>query len=198
MADPPAFAAIRHGSLAAAGLGRAGVRGTLAGDTLVLTGRNGERRDVPLASIERLRVGYEENRYAGYLYRMMVWTGAAPRPLTLATIKPDEADFAAIARAIAGVVERHHGAEAIEGGLNWREALVPPLALVILFTLATFAANADPVARGDDSFLTVALFMAAFEVPILGVVLWFFTRPYRPRRVGGASGLERFLPGRPK
>jgi len=57
VADPPSFRAIRHKSLAAAGLGRAGVDASLTGDTLILRGTGGESLGVPLASIGRLRVG---------------------------------------------------------------------------------------------------------------------------------------------
>jgi hypothetical protein len=45
-----------------------------------------------------------------------------------------------------------------------------------------------------DSLLTVALTMAAVGVPILAVIMWFFFRPYRPRRLATAADLDRFLP----
>lgn len=70
MTDPSTFHAIRHRSLAAAGLGRSGVGATLMGDTLVLRGAADQQLIVPVATINRLRFGYEENRYAGDLYRI--------------------------------------------------------------------------------------------------------------------------------
>ena len=149
-----AFRAIRNRGLAAAGLGKTGVDATLAGDTLLLRGEAGERLDIPLASITRLRAGYEPNRYSGNLYQMRLWTSAAPRPLKLATIHKDEADYAIIARAIAATVERTHGPGAIEGGVGWLAALIFPV----------------------------------------WVILWFFFRPYRPRRLRCLSDLDRFLP----
>lgn len=194
MADPPSFRAIRHKSLAAAELGGVGVDVTLAGDTLTLRGTGDGQLVVPLASVIRLRVGYEQNKYSGNLFRMKVWTSAAPHPLTLATIHDDEADFATIARAIAATVERTHGLGAVEGGLGWVAALAFPLWMIFGLAFATFAANADPSRSHHDSLLTVALTMAAIGVPILGVILWFFFRPYRPRRLRSLSELEVFLP----
>ena len=195
MSDPPCFRAIRHKSLAAAGLGKTGVDATLVGDTLILSGTGGGRLSVPIASIMRLRLGYEQNRYAGNLYRMKVWTNAAPGPLTLATIHDDEADYARIARAIAATVERTRGPGAVEGGLGWAAALTFPLWMVFALIFGTFAANADQAGSHRDSLLTVALVMAAIGVPILGVILWFFFRPYRPRRLKGSGDLDPFLPG---
>ena len=195
MSDPPCFRAIRHKSLAAAGLGKTGVDATLVGDTLILSGTSGGRLTVPTASITRLRLGYEQNRYSGNLYRMKVWTSAAPGPLTLATIHNDEADYATIARAIAATVERTHCPGAVEGGLGWVAALTFPLWMVFALIFGTFAANADQTGSHQDSLLTVALVMAAIGVPILGVILWFFFRPYRPRRLEGSGDLDPFLPG---
>jgi len=188
------FRAVRNKSLAAAGLGNTGVDATLAGDTLLLRGGAGERLDIPLAAIMQLRAGYEENRYSGKLYRMTLWTGAAPGPLTLATVNADEADYASIARAIAATIERTHGPGAIQGGLGWGDALRYPLWLSVGMILATLAANADQSGSHRDSLLTTALMMAVIWLPILGVILWFFFRPYRPRRLSSLSELDRFLP----
>lgn len=195
MADPPRFRAIRHRSLAAAGLGGSGVDATLVSDTLMLRGTSGGQLVVPLASVARLRAGYERNRYSGKLYRMRLWTTAARRPLTLATIHVDEADYATIARAIAATAERTRGPGAIEGGLDWVAALTFPLWMIFGLVFATFAAHADQNGSHRDSLLTVALMMAAIGAPIVGVIMWFFFRPYRPRRLSGASALDRFLPG---
>lgn len=150
---------------------------------------------MPLASIERVRFGYVENRYAGRLYRMRLWTQAAPGALTLETIREDEADYTTIARVIAAVVERSQGWSAIEGGLGWREALSYPLWLIALFILAALAAYADPKSGGGP-FLPITLLMARICTPILGVVMWFFFRPYRPRGVDSLSRLGLFLPSR--
>ncbi|WP_066811568.1 hypothetical protein [Sphingomonas asaccharolytica] len=192
MTDPPSFRAIRHKSLAAAGLGAAGVDASLVGDTLVLRGTGGGQVMIPLASIARLRVGYEQNKYAGNLYRMTVWTSAAPGALTLATIQDDEADYAAIARAIAAAVEHTRGPGAVEGGLGWLVALAGPLWIVSGLAFGTFAVNSEQ--EGHSSLLADALMMAAIGAPILAIILWFFFRPYRPRRLSGLSDLDRFLP----
>jgi hypothetical protein len=194
MADPPSFRAIRHKSLAAAGLGTGGVDVTLVGDTLIVRSTSGGQLVVPLASIARMRVGYEQNKYAGNLYRMKVWTSAAPRPLTLATIHSGEADYATIARAIAAVVERTRGPGAVEGGIGWVAALAFPFWIVLGQAFGTFAVYVDQHGEHRDSLLTVALMMAAIGTPILAIVLWFFFRPYRPRALAGAAGLDRFLP----
>jgi hypothetical protein len=196
--DPLRFAAIRHRSLAAAGLGTAGADASLVGDTLTLRGTNGEQLIVPLASITRLRAGYEENKYTADLYRMKLWTSAAPRPLTLATIHSTEAGYAMIARAIAATVERTRGPGAIEGGLGWGTALLFPMWLVVGFTVAVFAVYIDPEHRSDDSFLTIALMEAAIGLPIILLIMILFFRPYRPRRLKNLAALDRFLPGRPK
>jgi hypothetical protein len=192
--DSPSFRAIGHRSLAAAGLGARGVDATLVGDTLIVRGTSGGQLVVPLASITRLRIGYEQNKYAGNLYRMKVWTSAAPRPLTLATIHSCEADYATIARAIAATVERTHGLGAVEGGLGWVAALAFPLWIVVGQAFGTFAVYADQHGAHRDSLLTVALMMAAIGTPILAIVMWFFFRPYRPRALAGAVELDRFLP----
>jgi hypothetical protein len=194
VADPPSFRAIRHKSLAAAGLGGAGVDATLVGDTLTLRGASGEQLIVPLASITRLRIGYEQNKYAGNLYRMKIWTGAAPRPMTLATIHEGETDYATIARAVAATVERTQGPGAVESGLGWVAALTFPLWMIFALTFATFATSAEHSGPHEDSLLTVALTMAAVGVPILAVIMWFFFRPYRPRRLAAVADLDRFLP----
>jgi len=196
--DPPSFCAIRHRSLAAAGLGSAGVDATLVGDTLELRGRSGERLDVPAVSITRLRAGYEENRYTSDLYRMKLWSSAAPGPLTLATIHSSEAGYATIARALAAMVERTRGPGAIEGGLGWFAALLFPLWLVVGFTFAVFAVYIDAGQRNGDSLLTIALMEATIGVPIIGLIMLLFFRPYRPRRLKNLAALDRFLPGRPR
>jgi hypothetical protein len=194
VADLPSFRAIRHRSLAAAGLGGSGVDATFADDTLILRGGGGEQLVVPLASISRLRVGYEENRYTADLYRMKLWTSAAPRPLTLATIHSTEADYATIARAIAATVERTHGPGAVEGGLGWVAALTFPLWIVLGQAFGTVAVYADQHGAHRDSLLTIALMMAAIGTPILALVTLLFFRPYRPRRLKRVGELERFLP----
>jgi len=196
--DSLRFAAIRHRSLAAAGLGSTGVDVSLVGDTLTLSGAGGEQLIVPLASITRLRAGYEENKYTADLYRMKLWTSAAPRPLTLATIHSTEAGYATIARAIAATVERTHGPGAVEGGLGWGTALLFPMWLVVGFTVAVFAVYVDPEHRNHDSFLTIALMEAAIGLPIILLVMLLFFRPYRPRRLKDLAALGRFLPGRSK
>lgn len=193
-ADAPRFAAIRHRSLAAAGLGSAGVDASLVGNTLTLRGTGGEQLIVPLVSVTRLRVGYEQNKYARDLYRMKLWTSAAPRPLTLGTIHSTEADYATIVRAIAATVERTHGPGAVEGGLGWAAALTFPLWIVVGQAFGTFAVYADQHGAHRDSLLSIALMMAAIGTPILAIVLWFFFRPYRPRRLRGLSDIDRFLP----
>ncbi|MEO6215340.1 MAG: hypothetical protein ABIO86_04870 [Sphingomonas sp.] len=190
-----AFRAIRNKGLAAAGLGETGVDTTLAGNTLLLRGGAGERLDMPLAAITQLRAGYEQNRYSGKLYRMSLWTSAAPRPLTLATVHADEADYAMIARAIGDTVERTHGPGAIEGGLGWVDALRYPLWVSIGMIVSTLAAYADQSGSHRESLLTTALMMSAIWVPILGMIMWFFFRPYRPRRLITLSELDQFLPG---
>jgi hypothetical protein len=194
--DSLRFAAIRHRSLAAAGLGSAGVDASLVGDTLTLRGTSGEQLIVPLASITRLRAGYEENKYAGDLYRMKVWTSVAPHPLTLATIHSTETAYATIARAIAATVERTHGPGAVEGGLGWGAALLFPMWLIVGFTVAAVAVYIDPEHRSDDSFLTIALMEAAIGLPIILLIMILFFRPYRPRRLKNLAALDRFLPGR--
>jgi hypothetical protein len=192
MAAPLTFRAIRHSSLASAGLGNAGADADLVGDTLILRGTSGGQLNVPLAFITRLRVGYEQNKYAGNLYRMKVWTDAAPGPLTLATIHSSEADYATIARATAATVERTHGPGAVEGGLGWFAALVGPLWMIVALAFGTFAVNTEQ--KGRDTLLTDALMMAAIGAPILAVILFFFFRPYRPRRLRAPAGIDRFLP----
>jgi hypothetical protein len=194
VAEPSSFRAIRHRSLAATGLGGAGVDAVLVGDTLTLRGTSGEQLVVPLASISRLRIGYEQNKYSGNLYRMKVWTGAAPGPLTLATIHSCEADYVTIARAIAATVERTHGPGAVEGGLGWVAALAFPLWIVLGQAFGTFAVYADQHDAHRDSLLSIALMMAAIGTPILAIVMWFFFRPYRPRRLHDLSDIARFLP----
>jgi len=153
---------------------------------------------VPLASITRLRAGYEENKYTADLYRMKLWTSVAPRPLTLATIHSTETGYATIARAIAATVERTHGPGAIEGGLGWVAALLFPAWLVVGFTVAVFAVYLDAGQRNGDSLLTVALMEAVIGVPVIALVMFLFFRPYRPRRLKTLAALDRFLPGRPK
>jgi len=190
--DPPRFRAIRHKSLVAAGLGGSGVDASLADDSLVLRGTGGGQLVVPLPSIARLRIGYEQNKYAGNLYRMKLWSGAVPGPLTLATIQDDNADYAVIARVIAAVVERAHGPGAVEGGLGWFAALAGPLWIVFGLAFGTFAVNSEQ--NGHNSLLADALMMAAIGAPILAIVLWFFFRPYRPRRLRTPSDMERLLP----
>lgn len=167
---------------------------TLAGNTLLLRGGAGERLDVPCAAITRLAAGYEQNRYSGKLYQMRLWTSAAPRPLTLAKVHSDEADYAVIVRSIAATVERTHGTGAIEGGLGWGDALRYPLGLSVAMILATFAANADQIGPHRDSLPTTALMMAVIWVPILAVILWLLFRPSRPRALRALSDLDHFLP----
>jgi hypothetical protein len=125
---------------------------------------------------------------------MKVWTSAVPGPLTLATIDESEADYAMIARTIAAAVERTRGAGAIEGGLGWAAALAAPLWIIAGQAFGTFAVYADQHGAHRDSLSSIALMMAAIGTPILAIVMWFFFRPYRPRRLRRSSDLDRFLP----
>ena len=196
-----AFRAVRHKSLAAAGLGPRAVDAALASGALTLTGEGGVRRVFPVAGIGRVRFGYEQNKYSGRLYRMQVWSADAPRRLVLGTIHDDEPAFAAIARALAAAVTAAHGPGAVEGGLDWPEALLPALWMTFALIAAVFLPGLEPHRAHDDPLwlvaLVVALVVTGCGVPLLGVMIWFFYRPYHPRRLAGAAALDPFLPGAP-
>lgn len=174
--DRPVFRAIRHASLAAAGLGREGVDVMLEDGALILLGAAGARRTLPLAEIGRARFGYEQNRYSGKLYRMQVWSEDAARPLILATVHADEPAFASIARALAASLWAR-GPGAVEGGLNWPAALIPALWMLAAFPAAVFLPSLQARSGGhQDPLWLVTLVVGAFIVPLIGIMLWFFYR----------------------
>ncbi len=197
--DERAFRAVRHKSLAAAGLGSEAVDVSLDGNALILTGLAGARRAFPTADIGRVRFGYEQNKYAGKLYRMQVWSADVSGPLVLRTIQEDNEAFAAIARALAADVSAAHGSGAVEGGLGWAAALGPALWMTAAFAAAMFVPlpGAGEHRGHDDPFWFVALILAAFGVPLIGAMLWFFYRPYRPRPLADPAALDAYLPGEP-
>lgn len=194
------FLAIRHASLAAAGLGGKGVTVGFGAGGLALYGDDvSERLTVPWSSISKVRIGYSSSRYSKPLYRMTLWTSAAPRPLRLTSVHRDEPAFAAIARTAAVRTLSAHGANgqmggSVEGGLNWWDALQLPLGFAALMPIATLGAIADTKHPKPGDALNTALVMLGITLAIEIVIFILSVRPTRPRAVATVAELKRFLP----
>jgi hypothetical protein len=132
-----AFVAVRHRSLRAAGLGRLAVTVRIAGDRLTFEGDEGQRLELSVAAIRRVRFGYEIYKTGGRGYQMMVWTDATPRPLLLRVMRVDQGAFGAAAREIAAQVAMRRGQSSVEGGLDWFSASVNGIMFVPFVVLST-------------------------------------------------------------
>ena len=183
-------------SLSAAQLGKSGVDVRMAVGGLVLWGAGGSRLDVPYASIRQMRVGRGDGgRYGPPLYRIMLWTDAVPRPLVLTSLHRDEAGLAGVARTAAVKLLRAGRPGALQVGLGWFAALVYPVGFLAfmafvpwLIAIDNHKATRNPITLDD------CLMVAAFALPIAAVFAFFFTRPFRPRRISTMAELEQFLP----
>jgi hypothetical protein len=194
------FLAIRHASLAAAGLGGKGVAVGFGSGGLALCGDDlSERLTVPWSSISKVRIGYSAYKTTRPLYRMTLWTSAAPRPLRLTSIHRDEPAFAAIARTAAMRTLSARGPNgqatgSVEGGLNWWDALQLPLGFAALMPLAALGAVFDNKHPKPGDALNTALVMLAITLTIEAVIFVISVRPMRPRVVAAVADLKRFLP----
>ena len=170
---PPSFHVASHKSILAAGLGKQGARAWLVGEALVLTGADQARFDLPLASIERIRVGAYDNRFAGKFYQIMLWAAPIDGPITLSASKRDEAEFAVIARAIGASIEARGGT--IESGLSWLTALALPLWMLGVGSVLTALQIPNAMQEHGDSALATIGGMAAVILPVTAILLGLFT-----------------------
>ena len=189
------FLAIRHASLAAAGLGGKGVTVGFGAGGLALYGEDlSERLTVPWSSISKVRIGYSAYKTTRPLYRMTLWTSAAPRPLRLTSVHRDEPAFAAIARTAAVRTLSARGKGSVEGGLNWWDALQLPLGFAALMPIAAFGAITDTKHPKPGDALNTVLVMLGITLAIEAVFFVISVRPMRPRAVAAVADLKRFLP----
>ena len=195
MDDPPNFFVAGHKSLVAAGLGTGGARAWLIGDALVLIGEGQARRDLPVAAIDRIRVGAYDNKFAGKLYQMMLWSPDLPGPITLSSAKRDEAAFALIACALGTALAARQPPGRIEKGLAWLVALAFPLWMLGAGSVITLLQVLNAMQEQGESPLVTLGYAAAVFLPITAFVFWLFTWRYMPRNLAGAAEMERFLPG---
>ena len=164
-------------------------------DGLVLYGMGDARLDVPWSSIGKARIGYSSSRYSTPLYRMTLWTSAAARPLRLTSIHRDEPAFAAMARTVAVRTLGARGQGALEGGLNWWDALQLPIAFAALMVLGTLGAIADNRHPKPGDTTNTVLMMLGITLAIEAVFLVISVIPMHPRALASVDRLERFLPG---
>ena len=150
--------------------------------------------DIPVSAITRLRLGFDTTRYSGRIYQMLLWTDRTSRPLRLASVRADRAEFADVARRLAAAVAAARGLGAVEGGLSWPAALtnailLPPLILISIWYGPTFFGPETPL------IFKIALPACLLAYLMLATVhLIYFDRPRSLRDLAEA---DRYLPTRP-
>ncbi|MEO7689121.1 MAG: hypothetical protein ABIS51_07525 [Sphingomonas sp.] len=195
MDDPPSFLVASHKSIVSADLGDQGVRVWLIGDTLVLIGKDQVRLDLPVASIERMRVGVYDNRFSGKCYQMILWSPELSGPITLETVKSTQPAFTQIVRAVSAAMDARPAPGTIERGLTWLTALSFPLWMLgagLIITLIEIAKASQD--KPGESPLVVIGMSAAIYLPIAGLLFGLFTWRYMPRTLASAGELEPYLP----
>jgi hypothetical protein len=169
-----------------------GVRGwvtaTFDGEVLELRGDGGGALDLPLAAIDRVRIGYEENKFVGRVYQLLIWSGDNPAPLPLRTLGRD--GYGAAARALAAALSQAKGINRVERGVTMGAAL----ALMFWFTpfLLVSLWGAWAVTSTDPAW--ASLIILVVPGALFTWLGWRFWTWQRPRPIRDLAELDQQLP----
>jgi hypothetical protein len=188
IAAPLSFSVDNSAALTAAGLRGPLVTATFDGAALVLRGEGGGSLDLPLAAIDRIRIGYEENKFVGHIYQLQIWSGDDHRPLALRCL--GGGDYGPAARALAAGLAEAKGMSSVERGVNMGAALFLLLGLTPFFALSLWGAWQ---VSGEEPWWAPPA-MLAIPVPLFIWLFWRFWTWQRPRPIASLAELDQQLP----
>jgi hypothetical protein len=188
METPLTFRAHGNRRLRRAGAGGRAVRVSLDGAWLEFAGEQGAPLRLPVAAIERMRIGFVDAR-GGPFYMTTLWP-AGDKPIKLSPLREDWLLYAAFARALAERVAASRGLRAVERGDTWFGALLGPV-LTGLVLMASLAVCIHALAD-EETLLRWA--PAVLPALVFGLLCWRYYAVHRPRAVAELGELERQLP----
>ena len=162
-------------------------------DTLVLRGEKGGLLTIPVAAIERLRVGFFETKTISW--ETLLWRIGNPDPVRLAPMQPlrDPHAYAGLVRALAARVAEQRGLGAVETGSSPAYWLSLFLMMAFLLAGALFVALFVLPAEPDNPWWAGPA-VVAFPLAIVLLIAWRWHRLHRPRGITDLSALDRHLP----
>ena len=166
----------------------------LRGESLELRGDQSGTLSLPIADVERMRVGFLESDGAPS-YETLLWRGGAADPVRIAPMRPlrDPHGYGTLVRDLAARVAERRGVEAIETGSSpafWlRLVLAVAALLVAAIAVVLFVLAAEP-----DGTWWGSAFVIAFPVAILALIAWRYLTVHRPRAIQYLSALDGYLP----
>jgi hypothetical protein len=176
--------------LRAEGLAGTAAQVWLDRDTIRIAGQRDTGLEIPLDSIERLRLGVEPGKRP--VYQALIWRRGARRALRLRLFPPLEG-YAEAMRGIVAALAVRRGTEAVELGTTGRAALFNGVFFLLLLGAYLFLAVRSwrdgpwPIAL---AFVLLSLLMAALVVEI--------ARTQRPRPLRSLEEVEQVLPMLPR
>jgi hypothetical protein len=188
---PPGFTAYGSRRLRKAGAAGKLVRVALEQGALVLGGGDVPAAAWPLATIARIRVGYEESR-SGKHFQTMVWRQGAERPVVLSLVREGTwgYDYTMTIRALAAELAATRGLGRVERGIGGFGALLGPVLIIPPFlaasAIALFALTNEP--------WWGRLIVPAVPTALVALLTWDFLARKQPKPVAGLEELEMQLP----
>jgi len=178
-AAPPAFDVLGSPRLRALGLAGGSVAVRFDGSVLTLAGDSGGTLALPLARIDRIRMGYEDSRYGNFYFASLRCDGE-PTPLVLRVLDHHPVGYGAAMRALAAALAATKGVSAVERGLPLRRALEPLLWMTGVLAIGISAAVSAAREDGWGGAALVLVIPLALFLYFLGrFVTWQMPRPIR-------------------
>lgn len=187
MSVEPAFHAYGTRRLRRAGVTGKLVQVALDSTGLTLRGEGGLHR-LPLATIERMRVGYVDAKN-GPFWETVLWP-MGEKPIKLMPVREDRAAYASLVRMLAERVAGTRGRGSVLRGTSLFSALLFPVLIGALFVGTLFV---GVYALPDDPWYQ-RWAPAAFPGALLALLGWRFQRLHRPRAVYDLAEIEQQLP----
>ena len=171
-------------------LGLAGerIRVRLEAGRLLLSGETSQSVEIPVAEIERIRVGRDDAKY-GPFFETRLWRRSGP-PIVLHARKGEFEGYGEGVRALAAAVAGLQGLGQVERGLSLLGALFPPL-LMLPVMLGAIAVSV--LILGDQPWWGRLLVPLAPTL-IFVLLIWRCLAIQLPRPVRDLSDLDRQLP----
>lgn len=174
--------------LRAEGIAGVTARVRLEGAAIRISGERGTVLDIPLETVERLRLGVDTGRPG---YQALLWRSGVRTSLRLRLFPPQDG-YAETMRAIVAALVLRRGIEAVELGTTSRAALFNAVFFTLL--LGAYLVVAARFYRSGVwpaalAFLVLSLLIAALLVEI--------ARKQRPQSLESLDELEQVLPPPP-